>query len=448
VRWTRRRSGAESGGAAGGREEAEAPAGYERPGEQARLAELRGREAGAVRLPERHALGLDAPAVKELRAIGRMRQAIARRRGAQREQSPRSRIKSADKREDRARQRHAGLNERLGRLREEVRPAHAEAMHVAQRELADLDRAYRNLPVVERGLPGLRRGWVEGVATTVAFFDAVFMKYPLEQAGISGRALPVLVAGIGFVIFGSIHACGAYGGMLSLRLSTRDRRQAATLMIAAIVVLLVIGFVLLGWLRHEWTAQSNELIRKGRDADPPLLDLLFLTPLQIAGALGAAGLLAVYEMGDAGRRLRAALARAERRLTLREQELRQTDHDIHRAVPNAIEEAALEVHEVRVDKANAEIELATIQAETAAQLEFEEHLTDGAVNRYRVEYETTDRKFANGRSHFARHPDGFFRHWRRWAVDDARDDARAQQRPGDDVDPSFQMPLDELQPRR
>jgi hypothetical protein len=159
-------------------------------------------------------------------------------------------------------------------------------------------------------------------------------------------------------------------------------------------------------------------------------------------------MLAVYQMGDAGRRLRSAMAQAQQRLDAREQELQRTDHDIHRRVPNAIEAAALEVHEVRVDKANAEVELVTIQAETAADLEFEEHLTDGAVNRYRVEYEITDRKFANGRSHFARNPDGFTRHWRRWAVDDARDGEEAHRRPGDDADLATQMPLDELQPRR
>jgi hypothetical protein len=422
VRWIGRRSRVASDRVAGevDRDDWDARLRYAEDDDAlARLAERRGWEAGAVRLSRDEAIGADVPAEREIQALGRLRQAFARRRGAEAENGPRRRVANADDREERARQRQAVLSERLGQLRDEVRPARADALHEAQRELGDLDRAYRNLSLVERGVPGLRLPFVEAVAVTVAGFDAFFMKLPLERAGILEIATQrALIAGVAFVIFGSIHACGTYGGMLSLRLSTRDRRQLATFVIAAILFLVVAGFVLLAVLRHLWTVQVDHAIDHGDGTRRHLIDLTFLMPLQIAGALAAAALLAVYQMGAPGRSMHRDIAVARARFDTREGELRATHEDIFERVPRAIERAALEVYDVRVDKADAEVELTSIQASTAARVDEEEHRTDAAVDRYRVEYEVTERKFANGGSRYARHPDGFLRHWRRWVVDD------------------------------
>jgi hypothetical protein len=260
------------------------------------------------------------------------------------------------------------------------------------------------------------------IAVAVAFFDAVFMDHPLLKAGMTNaNDRHIWIVGIALVIAGAVHAGGIYGGRLGLGLSRRDHRKAAMLAVIAILGLLCIGLVLLGVMRHEWTAHANNAFRDGAHSKPTIpayLDLWFLTPIQVAGALGAAALLALYVMGGRGRKIRKDLAKAERLLTTYEKDLRDVEYDIAVRVPNEMEKAALEVHDTRVDAAKAEVEVESFEAETAAEIEAEENLTDAAVNRYRVTYEGTDKQYDNGNSRLVRNPDGLARHWRPDAVDD------------------------------
>lgn len=392
--------------------------GFESPKALMDRADEHGEQAGRVRLSEEHAVGEEAPSTIELTGYGKVRKSYCDGQEAQASQDPRARQAMAGEREAGRAKEHTYTQtelerriEQAGNTDEAVRDQR-ELMRVAEEEL-------EALPLLDRGLGILSSAWrVELTAGIAALADGVFLAKPLQNAGLASHHDRYLqIAAVAGAIWVAVHAIGLVAGLIGLALKGRERLRAAVIALTGTLGTLLLGFVLLGVLRHEWTGQTNQQIQafaQGKAASAPgLLDALFITPFTIAAALGAATIIAVFVNGQRGRDKRAKLTKTKAEF----EKLEGKDETAKQAVEATRQKLVatdVAINTERADARAAEVEVEIIHETWEAKRHGEDGLVEAAIGRCGTRYRTYDKLYENGACVLAQVPDveRFKRPWR------------------------------------